>query len=77
MIPYPAAQRLRFQHEITYLIVVVGSSEYNSPSRRAWLLGMMTHAAWFLNKPTVMIYGGGHYGRFLPLKSSRTITSKT
>lgn len=27
----------------------------------------LTHASWIMHNPTVMIYGGGHYGRFLPL----------
>lgn len=27
----------------------------------------LTHASWILHNPTVMVYGGGHYGRFLPL----------
>ena len=35
----------------------------------------LTHAAWIMNKPTVMIYGGGHYGRFLPFKSASVLTS--
>lgn len=27
----------------------------------------LTHAGWIMQVPTVMIYGGGHFGRFLPL----------
>lgn len=27
----------------------------------------LSHAAWIMQIPTVMIYGGGHFGRFLPL----------
>jgi len=35
----------------------------------------LTHASWIMNKKTVMIYGGGHYGRFLPLNPSCTLVT--
>ena len=42
-------------------------------SRARLVVGMETglvHSAWILNVPTVMVYGGGHFGRFLPLYSA-------
>ena len=35
-----------------------------------------THLAWLLHKPTVMIYGGGHFGLFRPGKNCRTVYKK-
>jgi len=49
-------------------------------SKAKLVIGMetgLTHASWILNVPTVMVYGGGHFGRFLPLYSSgRVVFSK-
>ncbi len=30
----------------------------------------LAHAAWIMNQKLIMIYGGGHYGRFLPLSDT-------
>lgn len=34
----------------------------------------LTHMAWILNKPTVLFYGGGHFGRFRPQNGALVIT---
>ncbi len=36
----------------------------------------LIHASWIMKKPTTMIYGGGHYGRFLPLNNSCHVVSE-
>jgi len=35
-----------------------------------------THASWMMGVPTVMIYGGGHFGGFIPEHSSEHIVYK-
>ena len=35
----------------------------------------LTHASWILHVPTIMIYGGGHFGRFLPLNDFCTLVT--
>jgi ADP-heptose:LPS heptosyltransferase len=35
----------------------------------------LSHASWIMHNPTVMIYGGGHYGRFLPLNDFCTLVT--
>jgi ADP-heptose:LPS heptosyltransferase len=45
----------------------------------AFVIGNETgllHASWIMEKPTTMIYGGGHYGRFLPLNNSCRVVSE-
>jgi len=36
----------------------------------------LVHASWIMEVPTIVIYGGGHFGRFLPLNSYGKIVYK-
>ena len=36
----------------------------------------LVHASWIMEIPTIVIYGGGHFGRFLPLNSYGEVVYK-
>ncbi|MEO2068996.1 MAG: glycosyltransferase family 9 protein [Desulfurobacteriaceae bacterium] len=36
----------------------------------------LVHASWIMEIPTIMIYGGGHFGRFLPLNRYGNVVYK-
>jgi len=61
-------------NKVVNLTGIVGLREaFSLISKAKFVFGMetgLTHAAWILEIPTVMVYGGGHFGRFLPLSSA-------